>query len=176
MNLVKPGLKWASAVLLAGFVAACAGGDDKPTTTADQDVDQTQDRADVSQTDLDAPSYEPGTQEALEALAGSRIYFGYDRYDLSGQARDTLEAQAQWLKENPGLDVVIEGHCDERGTREYNLALGARRAAAAKNYLVALGINSDRIRTISYGKERPIALGSNPTAWAKNRRAVTIVE
>jgi peptidoglycan-associated lipoprotein len=175
MNIAKPCLKWASAVLLAGLVAACAGKE-KPATTADQDADQGQTRPGVEQTELGGPGYEAGTQEALDALAGSRIYFGYDRYDLTAEARGTLEAQADWIKDNPGINVVIEGHTDERGTREYNLALGARRAAAAKNYLVALGVDASRIRTISYGKERPIALGSNPTAWAKNRRAVTIVE
>jgi len=117
-----------------------------------------------------------GSQEQLEAIAGSRIYFGYDRYDLTAQAQQTLRDQAAWLRQHPNVTVLLEGHCDERGTREYNLALGARRANAAKRFLVSLGIDPNRVRTISYGKERPEALGSNEAAWAQNRRGVTVVQ
>lgn len=117
----------------------------------------------------------PGTQADLVANVGDRVFFGYDRYDLSPEARSVLEAQAQWLAQYPTLSVTVEGHADERGTREYNLALGERRANSAKNYLVALGVDPSRITTISYGKERPAVPGSNEQAWAQNRRSVTKV-
>lgn len=117
----------------------------------------------------------PGSQEDLVVNVGDRVFFGFDRYDLTPEARATLDRQAAWLKRYPAVTVTIEGHCDERGTREYNLALGERRANAVKNYLVAQGIDPSRITTISYGKERPAVLGSNEAAWAQNRRAVTVV-
>lgn len=118
----------------------------------------------------------PGSQRELEAMAGRRVYFGYDRYDLNGQAQQVLRNQAAWLKQYPQKNIIVEGHCDERGTREYNLALGARRANAVRRYLMVLGVDGDRIRTISYGKERPEVAASNETAWARNRRAITLVE
>ncbi|HEU0117525.1 MAG TPA: peptidoglycan-associated lipoprotein Pal [Alphaproteobacteria bacterium] len=117
----------------------------------------------------------PGTQEDLVVNVGDRIFFAYNESDLSAEARATLDRQAAWLKKYGSVRVTVEGHCDERGTREYNLALGERRAAAVKNYLVADGIKTDRVKTISYGKERPAVLGSNEAAWAQNRRAVTVV-
>jgi len=117
----------------------------------------------------------PGSQQDLVQNVGDRVFFGFDKYDLTPEAQATLERQAAWLKQHPQVTVTVEGHCDERGTREYNLALGERRATAAKNYLVALGIDANRINTISYGKERPAVSGSNEEAWAQNRRAVTVV-
>ena len=103
------------------------------------------------------------------------IYFDTDKYDIDDADAAALRTQAQYLQRYPDRHITIEGHCDERGTREYNLALGERRANAAKNYLASLGIDASRISVISYGKERPVALGSNEEAWAKNRRAVTVV-
>lgn len=120
-------------------------------------------------------SIRPGSAEDFRANVGDRVFFGFDRSDITPEARRTLERQAEWLKRYPNVTVTIEGHCDERGTREYNLALGERRATAAKNVLVALGIPANRITTISYGKERPAVVGSNESAWAQNRRAVTVV-
>ncbi len=117
----------------------------------------------------------PGTQEDLVVNVGDRVFFGFDKSDLTAEARATLDRQAAWLKKYANVSVTVEGHCDERGTREYNLALGERRATAAKNYLVAAGIPASRVKTVSYGKERPAVLGSNETAWAQNRRAVTVV-
>lgn len=117
-----------------------------------------------------------GSQAALIQAAGSdTILFALDSYGLEEGARQTLGAQAEWLARNPGVRVSIEGHADERGTREYNLALGERRANAAKNFLAAQGVSADRMSTISYGKERPAVDGSNEEAWAQNRRAVTVV-
>lgn len=117
----------------------------------------------------------PGTQEDLVVNVGDRVFFGFDKSDLTPEARATLDRQAAWLKKYAAVSATIEGHCDERGTREYNLALGERRAMAAKNYLVAAGIPASRLKTVSYGKERPAVLGSNETAWAQNRRAVSVV-
>jgi peptidoglycan-associated lipoprotein len=118
----------------------------------------------------------PGTQADLVVNVGDRVFFGYDRYDISDEARATLDKQATWLQQYPDLVVTVEGHADERGTREYNLALGERRANSVKGYLVALGIPASRINTISYGKERPAVPGSNETSWAQNRRGVTKVD
>lgn len=115
----------------------------------------------------------PGSEEDFVQNVGDRVFFGFDRYDLTPEAQAQLDQQAAWLKQYPQYTFVIEGHCDERGTREYNLALGERRANSVKNYLVALGIDPNRIQVISYGKERPEVLGSNEAAWAQNRRAVT---
>lgn len=118
----------------------------------------------------------PGTQADLVVNVGDRVFFGYDRYDISGEAQMTLDKQAAWLQQYPSLSITIEGHADERGTREYNLALGERRANAVKNYLVASGVDAGRINTISYGKERPAVPGSDETSWAQNRRGVTKVD
>ncbi|MGH7109496.1 MAG: peptidoglycan-associated lipoprotein Pal [Stellaceae bacterium] len=118
----------------------------------------------------------PGSQQDLAQTAGDRVLFAFNRSDISPQAQQTLTRQAAWLRRYPNVVVRIEGHCDERGTREYNLALGARRSAAAENVLVALGIPASRISTISYGKDRPIVLGSNEAAWAQNRVAITDVQ
>ena len=117
----------------------------------------------------------PGSQQDLEASAGDRVFFAFDRSDITPEAQQILSRQADWLRRYPNVTVTIEGHCDERGTREYNLALGERRAQAAKNVLVASGIPASRISTISYGKERPTVVGSNEEAWAQNRVAITTV-
>ncbi len=128
---------------------------------------------DVASVDLSAPI--PGTQEDLVQNVGDRVFFGYDSAVLTPEGRRTLERQAEWLRLFPEHSIMIEGHCDERGTREYNLALGERRASAARDYLMAFGINSSRIKTTSYGKERPYALKHNEESWELNRRAVTVV-
>jgi peptidoglycan-associated lipoprotein len=117
----------------------------------------------------------PGSQEDLVANVGDRVFFDYDSASISSEAQGTLEKQAAWLKQYSSINVTIEGHCDERGTREYNLALGERRAAATKKYLVGLGVAASRVSTISYGKERPAVVGSDESAWSQNRRAVTVV-
>ena len=119
---------------------------------------------------------QPGSVEDFKTNVGDRVFFGTDRYDLTAEAQAELQKQATWLKSYPQYRFVIEGHCDERGTREYNLALGERRATAVRNYLVALGIDTNRMQTISYGKERPAVLGSDESAWAQNRRAVIVLQ
>ena len=117
-----------------------------------------------------------GTAGDFVANVGDRVQFGFDRYDLSDEARQIIENQAIWLSRYPGVSITVEGHADERGTREYNLALGERRANSVRDYMIALGIEPNRIRTVSYGKERPVDPASNEAAWAANRRAVTAVE
>ena len=121
------------------------------------------------------PGVEPGSQEDLEISVGDRVFFDYDSAVLNNEATRILDGQAAWLLSYPDANVTIEGHTDERGTREYNLALGDRRANAVRNYLVALDVPPTRILTISYGEERPMAAGSDETAYARNRRAVTVV-
>jgi peptidoglycan-associated lipoprotein len=177
---LKPKLFGVLALTL--FVAACSGQDsDSSAVTQAPDAGQDAassgsgaDSSGVTQIDLNAP--EPGTQAELDKLVGSRVYFGYDQYDLSSASQTVLRNQANWLRDNPRKRIVVAGHCDERGTREYNLALGARRAESVRRYLVVLGVDSSRIRTISYGKERPEMAASNETSWSRNRRAVTLVQ
>jgi peptidoglycan-associated lipoprotein len=161
------------------FMTACSGGQDDASMPVTEPPVVEEEVA-VIQTPVvqqkDADEVVPGSQRELEAMAGRRVFFGYDQYDLTSQAQQVLRNQAAWLKQYPNKNIIIEGHCDERGTREYNLALGARRAAATRRYLTVLGIDASRIRTISYGKERPEVAASNRTSWARNRRAVTLVE
>jgi peptidoglycan-associated lipoprotein len=130
--------------------------------------------SDVSGSEL-ANRAAPGTQQDLEVNVGDRVFFGYDSSTLDDTARATLDRQAAWLQQFPGVTVTIEGHTDERGTREYNLALGERRASAVRSYLGTLGVPSDRTLTISYGEERPVDPGHDESAYALNRRAVTVV-
>ena len=166
-----------SAFLLL-FIAACAT---KPKDEADASgsgssgSDSTVSSEEGSITETVGSGIVSGSQEDLIVNVGDRVFFGYDSSDLDSDALELLQDQVAWLKQNSDVSVVIEGHCDERGTREYNLALGEKRAQAVKNYLIGLGINPDRVSTISYGKERPAVVGSNDGAWAQNRRSVTIV-
>ena len=118
-----------------------------------------------------------GTQAHFAQAVGSSttIYFDTDRYNIDSQDAASLQAQAQYFARYPQVTFTVEGHADERGTREYNLALGERRATAAKNYLISLGVDANRISVVSYGKERPVALASNEAAWAQNRRAASVI-
>ena len=149
-------------LLLTSFLAACATAHTETTSSA-------------SQSQVVGGVY-VGT-ETIEMLAVNvpdRVFFAYDSYSLAASAQATLSKQAKWLKANPSIAIAIEGHADERGTREYNLALGDRRASSVKDYLMSQGISSNRISTISYGKERPVQSGSNDTSWAQNRRSVSV--
>ena len=115
------------------------------------------------------------TVEYFNVVVGDRVFFDTNRSDLTSEAQFVLSKQAQWFAANPAVTAVIEGHADERGTREYNLALGARRANSARAFLIGQGVEAGRLRTVSYGKERPVALGSDAQAWSQNRRGVTVV-
>jgi len=150
-----------AAVLL---VAACAETPNQGGTTAGGGSGTTA-----------AAAVTPGSEQDLVQNVGDRVFFDFDKSDIKPEGQKTLEKQAAWLKKYPNVTVTVEGHCDDRGTREYNLALGERRAAAVKKALVALGIPANRISTISYGKERPAVVGDNEAAWAQNRRGVTVV-
>ena len=171
-------IKLLASALLVFFLAACST---TPKDTADSSGSgSTSTSSDVSssgETDTDSAStsIEPGSQEDLIVNVGDRVFFNYDSAELDTDAQELLQDQVAWLKQYSNVSVIIEGHCDERGTREYNLALGEKRAQSVKNYLINLGISSDRVSTISYGKERPAVVGSNDGAWAQNRRSVTIV-
>jgi len=117
----------------------------------------------------------PGSAEDLRVNVGDTVHFAYNQYNIEDSDKSTLQRQASWLSKYPSVRVTIEGDCDERGTREYNLALGARRANAVKEYLVSLGVSAGRVETISYGKEHPICTASTEDCWAQNRRGVTTV-
>jgi peptidoglycan-associated lipoprotein len=117
-----------------------------------------------------------GSVEDFQINVGDRVFFDFDSFEIRVDAQDTLNRQAAWLNQYANYAITIEGHADERGTREYNLALGERRANAVRNYLVAQGVDPNRVQTISYGKERPEVAESNETAWAQNRRGVTVLQ
>jgi peptidoglycan-associated lipoprotein len=162
-------------VLVAGCAGCSSNPKDSGAITTDGDMTPAA-TAPIDGSAMNGAGPAPGTQQDLVVSVGDRVFFGYDKYDLTPEARATIEKQAQWLKTYPHLNVSIEGHCDERGTREYNLALGEKRAMAVRNYLIALGIESSRLQTISYGKERPAVTGSDETSWAQNRRGVLVVQ
>lgn len=162
-------LKILSVIAAASLAAACAATPGGGAGSADS-------AASASAPAPASASYAPGSQQDLAVNVGDRVHFAFDKYDLTDQTRKVLQNQAAWLATNSGTKVIIEGHCDERGTREYNLALGERRANAVSSYLMAQGVAKDRIQTISYGKERPEDPASNERAWAKNRRSVTVIK
>ncbi|MBB4659137.1 peptidoglycan-associated lipoprotein Pal [Parvularcula dongshanensis] len=168
--MIKRTLGKAGLILALGAMAACASTPEEANTASDY---ETVAPTTTARTEPVGP--EPGTLEDFQQSAGDRVFFGYNQYNLTNEAQGTLSRQAAWLKEFPEVRLRLVGNADERGTREYNLALGARRANAAKSYLVGLGIDPSRITTISYGKERPIDPRSTPDAWAKNRNATTML-
>ena len=162
-------------VFATALLAACGSDDEgsRPATGATTGTTGTTSQSTVTSQSVAGPT--AGSQEDLLVNVGDRVFFGYDRSDLTPQAQQTIEALAAWLGQYPQVTVTVEGHADERGTRDYNLALGERRATAVRDYLIALGTNANRLSTISYGKERPAVLGSNEEAWAQNRRGVFVV-
>jgi len=165
--------KIAIAVTLASALALSACKKEAP-----EELPPPPERVDVTPTPTPPPRGPiPGTQEHFAQVMQGRdtIYFDTDKFDIDAEDQAALRQQAAYLQQYPNVRATVEGHCDERGTREYNLALGERRANAAKNFLVSLGVGADRVTTVSYGKERPVALGSDEQSWARNRRAVTIV-
>ncbi len=161
-------MKLLSVFAAVALLAACETAPDTSASAAGS--------GSVQSTTAPAPAGPtPGSSEDFVVNVGDRVFFAFDSSELSTESRTTLEKQAFWLRKYPQATVSIEGHADERGTREYNLALGERRAAAARDYLVSLGVDPSRLATISYGKERPAVLGSNEEAWAQNRRGVTVI-
>jgi peptidoglycan-associated lipoprotein len=165
MMKISTGLKFA-AVAAALMVSACTS---KPAAV------ETTPPPDNSMTSSTTSNIIPGSAEDLKVNVGDTVHFGYNEYNVDDEARGTLQRQAAWLQKYPTVRITVEGHCDERGTREYNLALGARRANAVKEYLVSLGVPSGRLDTISYGKERPICTESDDSCWAQNRRGVSVI-
>jgi len=157
MNMANAirGAKFVAVIMATLAIAACAKKDD--------------------QTAMGSAAV-PGSQQDFVVNVGDRVLFDTDSSDLSDQARATLDKQAQWLNNYNKYSFTIEGHADERGTREYNIALGARRAETVREYLISRGISAQRMRTISYGKERPVALCNDISCWSQNRRAVTVLD
>ena len=155
MRLIR-GAKFAAAIAAALAISACANKN-----------------ADLANSALNSAT--PGSQQDFVVNVGDRVFFETDSTDLTPQARATLDKQAQWLSQYNRYTFTIEGHADERGTREYNIALGARRAQSVRDYLVSRGIEAQRMRTISYGKERPVAVCNDISCWSQNRRAVTVL-
>jgi len=162
----------AATFLLAACETASQVSGDSASTSASNTASSS--AASSSSSSSSSAAAEKTPAEKL-AQVGDTVNFDFDSAELTVSARSTLNRQAAFLSVNPDLMIVIEGHADERGTREYNLALGERRATAVRDYLVAKGINSARVRTVSYGKERPAVSGSDEAAWAKNRRAATVL-
>jgi peptidoglycan-associated lipoprotein len=156
------------AIVLSLFVAACS--------TSDQGGTSNTGSGNTGQTNTGSTGPARGTQAELNQTIGDRVFFNTDSYNVSGAANATVQAWAQWLARNPNVSVLVEGHCDERGTRDYNLALGARRSHAIKAALQSMGIDGGRIETTTYGKERPASLGSDSASWSKNRRGVMVVK
>ena len=157
-----------SAVAALALLAACTT---KPQAAAEAPPPS----GPMTQQSSTQSSIIPGSAEDLRVNVGDTVHFAYDRSDVQDEDRGTLQRQASWLQKYPQIRVTIQGNCDERGTREYNLALGARRANAVKEYLVSLGVSAARVDTISYGKERPMCTESNESCWAQNRRGVTVI-
>jgi peptidoglycan-associated lipoprotein len=155
MRLIR-GARFAAAIAAALAISACANKN-----------------TDLANSAMNAAT--PGSQQDFVVNVGDRVFFETDSTDLTPQARATLDKQAQWLSQYNRYTFTIEGHADERGTREYNIALGARRAQTVREYLVSRGIDGQRMRTISYGKERPVAVCNDISCWSQNRRAVTVL-
>ena len=167
-------LKFFTVLAAAFLLAACESTTDSASSTTGSGTSATASTAPAT-TATTLPPPEPGTQEHLLIEVGDRVFFAFDSSELNNDSRVLLEALAAWMQTFPSAVMTVQGHADERGTREYNLALGERRANSAASYLVALGVDPNRLQTISYGKERPAVLGSNESAWAQNRRAVFVV-
>ena len=174
-------------LFLVAFIGACSttpkdtadssgsGSSGEFNTASTTSEDEASTTATVDAATSDFSGIIRGSYEDLIVNVGDRVYFSYDSFELDDDARELLQHQAAWLKQYNKTSIIIEGHCDERGTREYNLALGEKRAQAVKNYLSGLGVIDWRLNTISYGKERPAVVGSTDGAWSQNRRSVTVI-
>ena len=175
IDAVATGASGSSATSSASTSTASSGTSSSGTSSSSSSSTSTSSGASSDSTTTTSYSYDTDPKTAFVKV-GDRVLFGYDSSELDDDDRSILDNQAKFLNQNPALKVTIEGHCDERGTREYNLALGEKRASAVKDYLISIGINSDRISVVSYGKERPQVLGSNKAAWSMNRRSVTTID
>jgi peptidoglycan-associated lipoprotein len=160
-------IKILGALAAVALLAACSSTPPATTSSVAQST------GNVAQTN---PGPAPGSEEDLVANVGDRVFFAFDKSDLTDEAQATLDRQAAWLAKYPQVSLQVAGNCDDRGTEEYNLALGNRRATAAKDYLVAKGVDASRLTTISYGKDKPTAQGDNEQAWAQNRNAISSVQ
>ena len=167
MRLNIPGL-----VVAAFVLAACSSTGDDSANTGSSGASSS---GGGNQTATAPTGPKPGSQTDLEINVGDRVFFAFDKSNLTADARTSVERWAAWMKTYPANKVVIQGNTDERGTREYNLALGERRADSARDYLVSLGVDPNRVKIVSFGKERPAVAGSNQKAWAQNRRAVVVI-
>jgi peptidoglycan-associated lipoprotein len=157
------------ALALTLFVAACS-------TSQKSGTDASGTGSGTGTTTQQPAGPAPGTQAELNQTVGDRVFFDYDRFDVRSDMQGIVSAWAGWLKKNPSVSILVEGHCDERGTRDYNYALGARRSHEIKMALVAMGIDEGRIETTTFGKDRPAVLGSSDASWSKNRRGVVVVK
>jgi peptidoglycan-associated lipoprotein len=163
--------RYLPAIVIIGALAACSTAKKQDSSTA---VSTSTPPVTAAPSAPSGPA--PDSLEYFDTIIGKTVRFDYDQYILSGEAQSVLRGQAEWLNQNPARSLTVEGHCDERGTREYNLGLGDRRSYAVKSYLVSLGVNAGRVRTISYGKERPVCVASNADCWQQNRRGVSAVQ
>ena len=173
IDAIASGASGSSGTTTASSSASSSTSDG--STTSSSSGSSTSSATSSTETSSSSYSYDTDPKTALIKV-GDRVLFGYDSSDLDDDDRAILNSQSKFLNQNPSLKVTIQGHCDERGTREYNLALGEKRASSVKDYLISLGINSERISVVSYGKERPQVLGSNKAAWSMNRRSVTTID
>lgn len=176
-------MRMRSLLMISGMVlalGACSHEDEAMTDVGQVQVGSANDSMTAGALDPNAMNNQygpvPGSQQDLVVNVGDRVFFGYDSYSLTPEAQQIVAQQAEWMKRYPNVRLSIEGHCDERGTREYNLALGERRANALKTFLTGQGVDMSRVSTISYGKERPAVMGDSAEAWAQNRRGVAVVE
>ena len=176
IDAIASGASGSSGTTTESSSASSSTSDGTTTSSSSGSSDSSATSASSStETGSSSYSYDTDPKTALIKV-GDRVLFGYDSSELDDDDRAILNNQSKFLNQNPSLKVTIQGHCDERGTREYNLALGEKRASSVKDYLISLGINSERISVVSYGKERPQVLGSNKAAWSMNRRSVTTID
>lgn len=167
-------VRFLSIVAVAFALVSCGGAEETPTEETEVVTEDGGEEVDLGDAE---DGIDEGTAEDFANRVGdTKVNFEFDKYSLTSEARATLRRQAAWLRQFPNVSFVIEGHCDERGTREYNLGLGERRANEVKKYLVAQGVDASRVSTISYGEERPLVNDSTEYAWAQNRRAATVIE
>ena len=179
IDAIASGASGSSGTTSASSSASSSASDGSTTSSSsgssNSSTSSTSSGSSSAETDSSSYTYDTDPKTALIKV-GDRVLFGYDSSELDDDDRAILNNQSKFLNQNPSLKVTIQGHCDERGTREYNLALGEKRASSVKDYLISLGINNERISVVSYGKERPQVLGSNKAAWSMNRRSVTTID